>query len=79
MQKITTESGALYLYDDVNLLVQRQEPYSHRIDYAVVPDGKWLALSQPPLLALGSSAVFYIAGGKYRICTYIVSIEEIDD
>lgn len=79
MWKISTESGAVYLYDDVELLVQRQGPFSPGIDYAVLPDDEWLELSRAPDFIAGESTDMSFITGKWRVTTPIVSIEEIND
>ena len=80
MKRITTESGAVYLYDYANGRVQRVEgPYSALIDYDAVPDGKWQTLTGMSPLIIGESVQMTFVSGKWRITTPLVSIEEVEE
>ena len=81
MKRITTESGAVYLYDDAGwpTRMQRAEgPYSALIDYDAVPDGAWNVLTEITPLTLGTSLRMRFVSGRWRITTPLVSIEEVE-
>lgn len=78
MKKITTESGAIYHYDEENSRVMREGPNSPGIDYESTPDDEWLAAVGATGLEPGQSAYFALRGARYRVTTPILSIEEVE-
>lgn len=74
MLKITTESGAVYLDDDMRVM-RLSGPYSPGIDYTVVPDSEWHTVNAPVNWELGISAYISFVNGKFRTTTPVVSIE----
>lgn len=75
MIHITTTSGAEYLID--GLRAQRLSgPYSPLIDYTVAPDGVWEALTSEPRIEIGEQLLLLKEGGRFRLSTPIVAVEE---
>ena len=80
MKRITTESGAVYLYDDYRGQVMRAEgPFSLGINYDVRPDGVWHVLASTPAIVVGGPVVMIFVDGAYRVTTDVVSIEEAEE
>jgi len=81
VKRITTKSGAVYLYDYANGRVMRADgsPYATLIDYSTVPDGEWQTLTwmSPPVI--GGCLQMSLALGRGRITTPVVSIEEVEE
>lgn len=78
MKKITTESGAIYHYDEENSRVMREGPNSPGIDYSKVPDGGWDHVEGTSILEVGRVAGFLLGFNNYRITTPVVTIEEVE-
>lgn len=75
MIHVTTTSGAEYLID--GLQAQRLSgPYSPLIDYTVAPNGVWEALTSKPKIEVGERLALFKEGGRFRLSTPIVSVEE---
>jgi len=81
MKRITTESGAVYLYDDYRDQVMRADgsPYSGGINYEVRPDGVWHVLASTPDIEVGWSIEMDFVDGAYRVTTPVVSIEDVEE
>lgn len=75
MIHVTTTSGAEYLID--GLRVQRLSgPHSPLIDYDQTPDGVWEILMAEPVIKVGRPLFMTKEGGKLRISTPVVAVEE---
>ena len=78
MLRVTTESGAVYLIDGMKVL--REGPYSPGINYATVPDSKWIEYDDISPIVVGRSVIFWGQRGFTvldRVTTPVVSIEEV--
>lgn len=77
MKRIQTESGAEYLWDEINGRFKREGPYSPGIQF---PDGEWHDAHAPNAPKVGYPMVWFIGDipnpVKVRRTTYVTSVVE---
>lgn len=80
MLRITTESGANYLYDvEKERVMRKTGPFSRGINYDLVPDAEWQFLVDSSELRIGECWNMVFDNDPWRRTTPIVDVKPIPD
>lgn len=75
MKRITTQSGATYLWQDDKGKVLREGPAAYTD--ADKPDGEWLTVVEWSRPAVGQSWTLVFPDSRVRLTTPVVSVENL--